>query len=242
MAKKSKNIEETASDVTVEMDTDDNYDYTPLGIGYKNSLAQQEAEPRIKIWVVWMLVVSALLVDILEMAITWLGAGIIGGFLSLLLSISATVAFGIIFAMLGVNNSGNTKKLGSEAAGYGRKLLLQMGVVTVENIPGLDLVPILAWAWTIGMVLTIAMVRLEDRGEKATLLGAVGEISSFGSPVALINKNVRTVGRRALESTRASTNRFGKPNNQLAQIQSNKNEVPNEKASPQNMLNLKKVA
>jgi len=47
-------------------------------------------------------------------------------------------------------------------------------------VPGLDAIPILSWAWTAGMILTVIMTRMEDNGEEPSITGALKKITSYG--------------------------------------------------------------
>lgn len=119
---------------------------------------KEENPERISKWTALFLIITAFFVDLVELFITYIGVVVIGGILSIIVSFGATALFGIWFAILGVNQSGNTKNTSM----LSKKMLTQIGTVMAENIPFLDAIP-LAFFWTIGMILTIWMVRSEDK-------------------------------------------------------------------------------
>jgi hypothetical protein len=133
-----------------------------------------EQPQRIKIWMGWALIITALCVDLAELAITWIGVVAIGGLLSNILAVVAGFGFFVWFSLLGVNSSGNTKELT-------KKVMVQGGAFLAELIPGFDAIPFLSWAWTAGMIITVIMTRMEDNGEKATITGALQKMTTLGS-------------------------------------------------------------
>ncbi len=160
---------------------------------------QTKHEQRIKIWMAWALIISALLTDLAEMFITWLGIIFVGGLISEIIAFVATVAFGVWFLILGVPFTSNTKKL-----------TLSIVTIIVELIPGFDAVPVLAFGWTIGMVITIGMTRMEDKGEEPSITGGLLEglgitmlnplnpvTIPIGIGVNLVNKSRRFAKRKA---------------------------------------------
>jgi len=153
-----------------------------------------EREYRIKLWMAWALIISALLVDLAELAITYIGIVAVGGLLSLLISFTATAVFGIWFSILRVNESSkNIRGIGES----GQKLLTMIIGVLGENIPAADAIPF--WfLWTLGMMIIIGMTRMEDRGEKPSVLGGLSESFSFASPAAFIGNKARQLVKRKL--------------------------------------------
>jgi len=129
-----------------------------------------EQKQRIKLWMAWFLVLAAVLVDLAEMGITWGGLIFLGGIASNVVAFGAAALFTQWLLMLGVKMSGNTKQF-----------MLSIVVLIAELIPGFDAIPIISWGWSFGMILTIMMTRMEDRGQKVTILGALGRITSWAS-------------------------------------------------------------
>jgi hypothetical protein len=164
-----------------------------------------EQNHRIKIWMGWVLIVTAMFVDLLELGITWIGVVAIGGLLSNVLAVVAGFGFFIWFSILGVNAGGNTKELT-------KKVMVQGGTLLVELIPGFDAIPFLSWAWTIGMIVTVVMTRMEDAGEKATITEALQKISRVGQ----INPAVYAI-ERAKRSVKKRV--FNKPQKRLEQAE-----------------------
>ncbi len=131
---------------------------------------EKEVKHRIKIWMAYCLIVFAVMIDFAELGTTYIGVVVIGGILSNLIAAFATTVFWIWFLILGVPYSANTKRFG-------------VMVVThvAEYVPVADALPF--WfMWTIGMAVTIGMVRMEDKGEKPTILGGILEILSITAP------------------------------------------------------------
>lgn len=122
-----------------------------------------------------MLIIMAICVDLAELAITWIGAIVIGAILSELLSIVAATAFWIIFQILGVSMSSNTKRF-----------TISLTAFLIEIIPAFDAIPILSWAWTAGMIFTVVLTRMEDRGENFSVSGFLNETISFTSPMGAV--------------------------------------------------------
>ncbi len=135
-----------------------------------------DAEPhyRVSIWMAWFLVMSAIVVDVLELLLSYTGVGI---FVATVEAFAAGFIFWLWFKVLGVNYTSNTKSFATSIATY-----------VAELIPGLDLVPF--WfAWTVGMMLIITLSRMEDRGEEPTIIGALGRILTFaGGPITMLTK------------------------------------------------------
>lgn len=133
-----------------------------------------ESHHRIKLWMGWCLILAAFTIDILEMLFDW---ALIGWVLNPVMAVAVTFLFWIVFQMLGVSYTANTKR-------FAVMTIQSLG----EMLPGLDTLPILSFLWTFGMILTVVMVRMEDRGEKPSVLGAMSEVQAYsdtisGSPV-----------------------------------------------------------
>lgn len=139
---------------------------------------------RISFFMAWALFITALLVDLAELLITWAGFVVVGGFLTSILSVAATALFGFWFIILGVNYSSNTKRFFT-------------GLVTVllELLPWVDAAPLLAFAWTGGMIITVGMVRMEDRGEEPTILGALREFTAMSTVHGFIYSKIKHRGK-----------------------------------------------
>jgi len=125
-----------------------------------------EKKQRIKLWMAWIMLISALVVDLIELGLTYTGIGII---FAELLAICASLVFWIWFLVLGVSYSSNTKR-------FMTSIIMYIG----ELVPGLDAVPF--WfLWTFGMLFIIMLTRMEDRGEEPTILGAFKRIGAWAS-------------------------------------------------------------
>ena len=131
----------------------------------------------------------------------------------------------------------------------------------LEIIPGLDAIPV--WfLWTLGMVTIVGMVRMEDKGEKPSIIGGFLEgfaLAETLNPVALpiaigttgLNRARRFVKRRAgvgqadwIKQNEETDNTDTTMSN-LDRIQQIKNKYQNktstfEKKSENNVLDLKK--
>lgn len=123
--------------------------------------AQEEKKERIKIWMGAALVLFALCVDLSELAITWLGLVLIGGILSIIISILAGFIFWIWFMFLGIPAFSSPKHFAVRAVTF-----------VGEIIPFLDAIPFLSFLWTIGTIITVLMIRAEDKG------GMLGKVAS----------------------------------------------------------------
>lgn len=135
------------------------------------SRVDPEQKQRVKLWMGWCLIITALVVDVAELGLSYTGVGI---FFAFILSIGAGFVFWLWFLVLGVTYSSNTKTFATSIVTY-----------LAELIPGLDIVPF--WfAWTVGMLLIVTLTRMEDRGEEPTILGALGRIFTWaGGPVTI---------------------------------------------------------
>lgn len=118
----------------------------------------------------WALIITALCVDLAEMAITWVGFIAVGGILSEILALVAGFGFWVWFSILGVSMSSNTKRFAVGIASF-----------LIEIIPGFDAIPLLSWMWTLGMIFTVIMTRMEDEGETPSLSGALKKVQSYAS-------------------------------------------------------------
>lgn len=206
-------------------------------------MMEEKREQRIKGWVAWMLVIMAFCVDLAELAITWLGAIVIGAILSEILSIVAAAAFWIIFQILGVSMSSNTKRF-----------TISLSAFLIEIIPGFDAIPLLSWAWTAGMILTVVLTRMEDRGESFSVSGFLNEAASFTSPMGAVARKYdyemfrKPPGVAIAENIGLSNKFAGKflYKNKTEEHLSGKNGLISKEAQPKipetNVLNLKKVA
>lgn len=187
---------------------------------------EEPREQRIKDWMGRGLVITALCIDLAEFGITWIGILVVGSVLSELLSIMAWVLFWIWFLVLGVSMSANTKRFA-----------VSIITVIVEIIPGFDAIPLLSYAWTVGMITTVGMVRMEDRGEEPTILGGILEFFTYGSfftPTFVVRRAQNLVGK--IEKPLREVFAAKKINQNLGEI---KNEL---KIPKQNILNLKNTA
>lgn len=99
----------------------------------------------------FLMIGTAFLFDVLEMATSWAVIGII---LSIFIGIFGTLTFFTWFTIKGVSMSfANPKKMFT--------FLITSGIETLGI--GLDTVPLLGWIWTIGVTLMIIISRIEDR-------------------------------------------------------------------------------
>lgn len=128
-----------------------------------------ETHYRVKLWMAWFLIATAILIDLAEFGIFYLGLGVFGTILGWIISVYASVLFWIWFLTLGVTYSSNTKR-------FATSILTYVG----ELFPGADALPF--WfLWTIGMIIIINLTRMEDRGEEPTIFGALKRIVAWGS-------------------------------------------------------------
>ena len=149
-------------------------------------------EQRIKIWMGWALIITAMCVDLAEFGITWIGAIGPGGFVSSVFAVPIGFGFWVWLSMLGVNKTidkGMVQKFFVEGSGF-----------LLEIIPGLDAIPF-SFFWTIAMILTVGMTRMEDKGENPTILGALSNIISVTSfnPGQMIADKARKRVSRSFE-------------------------------------------
>ena len=134
---------------------------------------------RIKWWVGWMLITSALVLDIIELLLTDL---LITAWVPIILSAAASAVYWIFFHVLEVPYTSNTKR-------YAVALITNIG----EFLP-FDVAQI--WfLWTVGMIIIVGMVRMEDKGEEPGIIGGFMEgIGLFTqNPVAAITMPVLSV-------------------------------------------------
>lgn len=111
---------------------------------------EPEKKQRIKIWMGACMVIFALFIDLIELGSTYLVIGVI---FSPIISIGTGFVFWLWFKLLGISYISNPKRLVTQSAQF-----------IIEIIPGLDAIPILAFAWTIGTIITIIITRSEDKG------------------------------------------------------------------------------
>lgn len=135
------------------------------------------AEAEIKYRVTYLsgavLVGIALISDILELLGTYFGFVVLG----VAASIFGAIVLGIAFEILGIDYTSNTR-------------LFFTGFTTFagELIPGLDAFPAF-FLWTAGVILICTLVRMEDRGQKPTIIGAFGRIATVATgPLGLITR------------------------------------------------------
>lgn len=130
---------------------------------------EPQRKMRIKNWMGWALIISAFCVDVIEL---------IGGYLSfeiiaIVVGVLASFTFWVWFLILEVPYSSNTKL-------FAMTIITNLG----ENIPGLDAVPYY-FLWTLGMIVIVGMVKMEDKGEKPSYFGGLIEgLASTPSPLA----------------------------------------------------------
>ncbi|KKP56251.1 MAG: hypothetical protein UR80_C0048G0001 [Parcubacteria group bacterium GW2011_GWB1_35_5] len=120
---------------------------------------QEKRKMRIKIWMGWALIIVALIADIVEL----LGGYISATIIAIIVGIVASFVFWVWFLILGVPYSSNTKKFA---------VAITMNIA--EVIPGLDAIPFWFF-WTLGMIIIVGMVRMEDKGEKPSIFGGFFE-------------------------------------------------------------------
>ncbi|PIR37271.1 MAG: hypothetical protein COV34_03555 [Candidatus Zambryskibacteria bacterium CG10_big_fil_rev_8_21_14_0_10_42_12] len=97
-----------------------------------------------------LMIGTAFLLDILEMATSWAVVGII---ISVFISIFGTLTFFTWFNIKHVSVGPQNMK----------RFFIYIITTVLELIPGIDLIPVLAWMWTIGVTLMIIITRLEDK-------------------------------------------------------------------------------
>lgn len=179
-----------------EMSEDYQDELSPRPTG-QNIQTEIEHKQRIKWWMGWALILTALCVDLLELLLVDTGLDLIAfGSFGTILSIGASFGFWVWFLNLGVTYSSNTKR-------YVATLITNIG----EIIPGLDILQI--WfLWTIGMWIIVGMVRMEDKGKEPSIIGAFWEMFSIGSPIGfVVTKTVGGVGSVARKITGGNTNK-----------------------------------
>ena len=98
-----------------------------------------------------LMIGTAFLLDILEMATSW---AIIGVIISVFIGVFGTLTFFTWFTLKGVPMSfANPKTMFT--------FLITSGAETLGI--GLDVIPLLGWIWTIGIALLIIITRFEDK-------------------------------------------------------------------------------
>lgn len=128
-----------------------------------------ERRMRISAWMGWALIISAVLVDLVELAGVYLSIGII----ATIVGFVASLGFWVWFLILEIPYSSNTKR-------FILVIIENLG----ENIPFADAIPYY-FLWTLGMIIIVGMVRMEDKGEKPSYFGGLIEgLASTPSPIA----------------------------------------------------------
>jgi hypothetical protein len=149
---------------------------------------QEERKERIKIWMGWALIITALCVDLIELLGGYISFELIGTFAGFI----ASFVFWVWFLILGVPYSSNTKR-------FAMALITNVG----EVIPGLDAIPF--WfLWTAGMIIIVGMVRMEDKGENPTILGGIREgltVLSVSNPVTFVALTIMNKTRRFVKKS-----------------------------------------
>jgi len=205
---------------------------------------QEKRKMRIKIWMGWALIISAIIVDLIELLGGYISFEIIGTFAGWL----ASFVFWIWFLILGVPYSSNTKRF-----------VMAIIMNVIEIIPGLDAIPFL-FMWTLGMVIIVGMVRMEDKGEKPSIFGgffegfAVAEtLNPIVAPIAVATmaagKTRRFIKRKAGVGEADWVKEQEEENKQVIRNPERIKEIMNkynpqtkqsEKSSNKNVLDLKK--
>ena len=120
-----------------------------------------------------VLVLIALVTDILELLGTYFSFVILG----VVASVFGAVVIGTVFKILEVDYTSNT-----------RVFISSFIMFAGELIPGLDAFPAY-FLWTAGVIVICTLVRMEDRGQKPTLVGALGRIATFATgPLGIITR------------------------------------------------------
>lgn len=125
------------------------------------NIPKEEVKYRIKWWVGGAMITLAVVADIAELIITWIGAIKIGGIISMILSIVLGFVFQVWLLILGVPGIGSPKQF-----------FTKISVWIAEIVPFIDAIPLLSWGWTIGAIAIVVMVRAED---KNVALGAMAQ-------------------------------------------------------------------
>jgi len=148
----------------------------------------EKRKMRIKMWMGWMLIIAAIIFDVVELLGGYISAEIIAA----IVGIIGSFVFWVWFLILGVPYSSNTKKFG---------VSIVMNIA--EVIPGFDAIPFWFF-WTLGMVIIVGMVRMEDKGEKPSIIGgffegfAVAEtLNPVGLPIAVATMGLNRARRFA---------------------------------------------
>mgnify|MGYP001612238810 FL=1 len=122
----------------------------------------EEKKERIKLWMGAALIIFALCVDLAELFITWVGVVAIGGIISTLVSAIAGFLFWLWFLLLGAPALSNPKHFAVRAITF-----------VGELIPFFDAIPLASFLWTAGTIITVIMIRSEDKG------GMMGKVVSL---------------------------------------------------------------
>ena len=127
-----------------------------------------EKRQRIKLWMGAALVITALTIDLLEMLLEWLGIGLV---MTFAFAPAGTFLFWLWFKLLDVPFIASPKKFFTLAA-----------TNLAEIIPALDALG--GFFWTLGTLIIVIMVRLEDKG------GVVGKLS--GTAMGIMQKRYKS--------------------------------------------------
>lgn len=125
---------------------------------------QDEKKERIKIWMAACLVIVAFSADAAEFVLEWLGLGLA---INIVTTPAYTFLFWLWFKLLDVPFIASPKKFFTFAA-----------TCLAETIPALDAIG--GFFWTIGTLIIVIMVRMEDKG------GVLGELS--GAAMGVMQK------------------------------------------------------
>ncbi|MCW9054937.1 MAG: hypothetical protein OQJ98_03105 [Candidatus Pacebacteria bacterium] len=106
-----------------------------------------EFKPRISNTLALVLVLSAIITDLIQGALTLIGFVVLGAILNTLVSFFAMCFFGIVLAVNGVSFLST------------RKIALAGVTIVTEVLPILNNIP----SWTLSMIALVVMVRKEDQ-------------------------------------------------------------------------------
>lgn len=198
-ASRKRREEETQTEE--EFFEEDEYPNEEVSTQDNNQYLEQKRKPRISRVMGMLLVVSAVLVDLVELVMMDTGLDVFAfGIFGFLLSMCATIAFWIWFQMLSIPYSSNTKR-------FGASIITSLAEMT----PGLDALQI--WfVWTLGMIVIVGMVRMEDKGEEPTILGGLSEglalllssnpLNPVAIPIGFALSEANIVRRRLKKATK----------------------------------------
>lgn len=130
----------------------------------------EENHQRIQLWMAGCIVAVAFTIDLVEMLLEWLGIGLV---MTFAIAPAVTFLFWLWYKLLSVPFVASPKKFATLAI-----------TCLVEIIPGLDALVITSFGWTIGAIIMVVMVRLEDKG------GIIGTLS--GSAMGIMQKRYAT--------------------------------------------------